>query len=263
MNPYLTIIAGMVFSILIAVSVVFFYLRYQRNLVKQQLKLSEAETLYQKELLHAIIQSQEEERKRIGMDLHDEVGSALSSLRMIIENLKNIDIATDRNNQQNQCKSIIDKVITDVRNISHNLSPLKKGAYGFLDAIEDLVDGINQSKKINVDLVIQPDDAYQHVEDNASLALYRISAELMNNTIKHAKAENITLSFSVKNNILHLDYADDGIGLPNNAIAKKGMGMQNIESRLGMIGASFNILQGSKKGFNASIELPLTLAKNS
>jgi signal transduction histidine kinase len=263
MNPYLTVIAGMVFSILIAVAVVFFYLRYQRNLIKQRLRLSEAELQYQKDLLHAIIQSQEEERKRIGMDLHDEVGSALSSLRMIIENLKNIEIVTERNTQQNQCKTIIDKVITDVRNISHNLSPLKKGAYGFLDAIEDLVEGINQSKKINVDLLIHEDDAYQHIDDNASLALYRISAELMNNTIKHAKAGNIALTFSVKNNILHLDYADDGIGLPNNAITKKGMGMQNIESRLGMIGASFNILQGNNKGFGASIELPLTEQTNS
>lgn len=263
MNPYLSVILGMCFSLLIAVAVVFFYLRYQRNLIKQRLRLSEAEVQHQKELLHAIIQSQEEERKRIGMDLHDEVGSALSSLRMIIESLKNIEAATERQGQQNQCKTIIDKVITDVRNISHNLSPLKKGAYGFLDAVEDLVEGINQSKRINVDLQISDDEAYQDIDDNTSLALYRVCSELMNNTIKHAKAENIALTFSVKNNILHLDYADDGIGLPSNAPTKKGMGMQNIESRLGMVGASFNILQGNTKGFNASIELPLTLQTNS
>ncbi len=257
MNPYLLVIAGMCFSLLIAVAIVLFYLRYQKRLTLQQLKLSEAETQHQKDLLTAIIQSQEEERKRIGMDLHDEVGSALSSLRMIIENSPNGEpLHEQQTSSLHQCKPIIDKVITDVRNISHNLSPLRTGAYGFLDAIEDLCASVNQSKQLNIDLRSTIQETNFALDDVSSLALYRVLAELINNTIKHAGAMNIAICFSMENGILLMKYTDDGIGLPA-TISKSGMGMQNIESRLNMIGARSSMLPMNGKGFGMDIQVTL------
>jgi len=256
--PVLVVLAMTCTGLLVAFFILL-YIRNQNRLLLQKKKLQEAEINYQKELLHAVIASQEQERKRIGMDLHDEVGSALSSLRMITENFARQEAtlsATQTFNQQ--CKSIIDRVITDVRNISHNLSPLTAGVYGFSDAIEDLCDNVNQSGKIALSLQLDANGASPALDDTAALALYRVVAELINNTIKHAGASNIVLSFSTDNDVLVIDYADDGKGMPPAAgNAGKGMGLRNIESRLGMIGATYS-LKNENYPFEMQISLPLT-----
>lgn len=254
MSVYQLVVAGMSFSLLIAFSLVLFYLRYKRQLTQQLLEMSKAETLHQKELLHAVIQSQEEERKRIGMNLHDEVGTALSSLRLVIERYTTI-TAKDTGLLQ-QSKTIIDRAISDVRNISHDLSPIRKGAYDFIDALEDLCNAVNQSGRVAV--VLNTDEASEDIQliDEHALALYRVISELMNNTIKHANAKSININFVTAAGHLHIHYTDDGVGLPDNSVIKKGIGMQNIESRLNVIGGEYTIADPSLGGFRMQIKLP-------
>jgi signal transduction histidine kinase len=255
-NIPLLVILAMTGTGLLVISFILLYIRNQNKLLIQKKKLQESEIKYQKELLHAVITSQEQERKRIGMDLHDEVGSALASLRMIVGNFARNDGAVPgAESFHQQCKRIIDRVITDVRNISHNLSPLTKGVYGFTDALEDLCDNINQSGKIQVSLQLNANGALSGLDDTAALALYRVLAELINNTIKHAQAENIHIVFSATGNQVVIDYADDGKGLPVFAgTVTRGMGMRNIESRLGIIGAGYT-LKNENRGFEIQIRL--------
>ncbi|CAN5773331.1 hypothetical protein BH11BAC7_BH11BAC7_25820 [soil metagenome] len=250
MSVYELIIAGMLFSLVIAVTFVLFYLRYKRQLTIQQLEISQAETFHQRDLLHATIQSQEEERKRIGMNLHDEVGAALSSLRMMIETY---DMKTG--NSLVKCKSVIDRVMVDVRNISHDLSPIRQGAYDFADALEDRCDAINQSGELRIDLYFEENRKDLLLSDSDALAFYRVMSELLNNTIRHAKAKQVEIRFSSAPGKFIIDYHDDGIGLPETNTQKKGMGMQNIESRLSMIGATYLIDQKPVVGFSMRIEL--------
>ena len=153
-----------------------------------------------------------------------------------------------------QSKYVIDQVIKNVRSISHNLSPFTAGAYDFIDAIEDICDHINQSREITIDLQYPPNGALSKLPDMKALALYRVITELINNTVKHAHARNIALSFDVKDSQLVIDYKDDGIGMAAGA-AKKGMGMRNIESRLGLINAGYTI--DSQRGFALQAKMPL------
>jgi signal transduction histidine kinase len=260
--PALVILA-MTGTGLLVVSFILLYIRNQNKLLVQKKRLQEAEIKYQKELLHAVIASQEQERKRIGMDLHDEVGSALASLRMIVENFTRHDNpAPEAGAFNQQCKRIIDRVITDVRSISHNLSPLTRGAYGLTDAIEDLCDNINQSGRIQVSLELNANSILSGLADTTALALYRVLAELINNTIKHAQAQHISIAFTAAEGRLVIDYADDGkgISLPAGAMSK-GMGMRNIESRLGMIGATYTF-EGENRPFAMQIQLPVLYTEN-
>src|SRR5687767_11363040 len=84
-NIYLLLIIGMFGTVLLVVIFILINIRSKNKLLRQQRKTQEAALQHQKDLLHATINSQEEERKRIGSDLHDEVGSALSTLRMYIQ----------------------------------------------------------------------------------------------------------------------------------------------------------------------------------
>lgn len=260
--PVLVILA-MTGTGLLVVFFILLYIRNQNKLLIQKKRLQEAEIKYQKELLHAVIASQEQERKRIGMDLHDEVGSALASLRMIVENFTRTNTpAPEAGAFNQQCKGIIDRVITDVRGIAHNLSPLTKGVYGLADALEDLCDRINQSGRIQVSLGLDANGTLSGLGDTTALALYRVLAELINNTIKHAQARHISITFALQEDQLVIDYADDGKGitLPAGAMSK-GMGMRNIESRLGMIGADYTF-KGENRPFEMQIRLPVKDTEN-
>ncbi|MFL9484898.1 sensor histidine kinase [Chitinophagaceae bacterium LWZ2-11] len=254
-NIYILIIIGMIGTLIPVVLFILLQVRNKDRLLRQQKKIQEAEINHHKELLQAIISSEEKERRRIGMDLHDDVGSALSSLRMVIESF--ISRAGDEPESASfskQSKSIIDRVITDVRNISHNLSPLTKGAYSFIDAIEDLCENMNLSGKINVQLTFNTNDSLTLLNETTALALYRVISELINNTCKHAEANNIFLQFNMYEKELVIDYKDDGKGLPAN-ITSNGMGMHNIESRLGMAKAEYKIADTPDKGFEIQIKL--------
>lgn len=201
-----------------------------------------------------MITSQEVERKRIGANLHDEVGSALSSLRMTIEQYM-AEPNTDTAMLGQESKRAIDRIIANTRGIAHDLSPLIGGAGGLLDALEDLLDGVNRSGKIQASLVIDDEGSLSHISDAESLAVYRTLSELVNNTIKHAAAKNILIDISVQDDALQIRYKDDGCGTeqPND---KKGMGLYNIESRLGMIGAVYEITTGAGEGYSMHIRLP-------
>lgn len=257
MNIYYYVMVGMVGTFLLFVSMVLFYLKYRKNLLQQQYQMKEAEVHHQKALLHAVIVTQEQERKRIGMDLHDEVGSVLASLRLMVESFTDNDIHALPVAEFNvKCKSVIDKIIGNVREISHNLSPSLKGIHGFHDAIQDFCDSINSSGRINIEVNFVYNIDRVKLDENVSLAFYRVIAELINNTIKHAKATKIDLVLSLKNGVYIIDYKDNGSGfIKTSKSSSQGMGMQNIESRLNMVNAKFKI--NNKEGFHMHITLPL------
>lgn len=257
-NIFFLVLLAMIGSALLVASFILLTIYNSNKLLKQKRKLQEAEINYQKELLYAVIDSQEKERQRIGMDLHDEVGATLSALRMIIDDF--VDKTTSlpaAATFNTQTKSIIDAVITTIRNISHDLSPLGKESDNFMDALEDLKEKINQTGKIHMHLR-KENEQLPYLTSSSSLALYRVFAELINNTIKHAKASHIILSICEKEEKMVFNYSDDGTGIQQNStVIKNGIGMKNIESRLRMINADFAIKEDGSKGFEINIVLTL------
>ena len=148
---------------------------------------------------------------------------------------------------------MIDNIITNTRNISHDLSPLTGGAYGLIDALEDYCDQLNNSGKIEISLSFSSEEILSRLNLKHALAIYRVIRELINNTIKHAAAKHITIDFTERDDQLFLLYKDDGKGMEKNTI-NKGMGMNNIESRLGMIGATYEINTAPGNGFEITIQ---------
>lgn len=245
------ILTGMLFSLLLVSSMVLFYLRYRRHIAQQESRISRAETDHQRELQEAVIRSQEKERRRIGMNLHDDVGAALSVLRMTLEG-----DGTRSGKVIVQSKAIIDRVLADVRNISHDLFPIRNTAYTLTDAIADRCDAVNETGKVQVDLAFYPDADSIVPGETASLAIYRVVSELISNTVRHADARKITLRFTQDADKLLIVYHDDGKGM-NAGSHSRGMGLQNIEHRLQMIGAGFRIENGTDAGFCFHIECPV------
>ncbi|TWR25237.1 hypothetical protein FPZ43_17355 [Mucilaginibacter pallidiroseus] len=258
-NIVILVVLGMATTFLLVTSFILFSIRNQNKLLKQRQDFQEAQIKHQKELLHAVIESQEAERKRIGQDLHDDVGTTISGLRLLIEMFKPADENDSAYNEfKRSTKTIIDKIVKDVRNISHNLSPTTLRYYGLAAAITEHCTIINQSGKLEIVIENEAEEALAKLDMPAATAIYRVLEELINNTIKHSGASKAQIDIKTFANNLAIKYMDNGKGLTTvPAGAKKGMGMQNIESRLLNINAKFDIAAYDSKGFAIDINYPL------
>lgn len=246
-NIFLLVLFAMVGTFILAAAFIFFFLRYQRNIAKQKEALQKAELDYGEQLLHATLQLQEEERERIGRDLHDDVGASLSNLKMIMAQSEAANAAH---------KPLIDNIIKTVRTISHSLSPPGLDLFGLEFTLQELFDTFTVPGTLQLHFNNHLGPALDALDKKTSLALFRIIQELLNNTVKHAQAKNVTLQFFKEAGCTTMSYQDDGIGMPADAIKRSGMGMQNIEARLRMIQGVFEITAAAGKGFYIKIILP-------
>jgi signal transduction histidine kinase len=261
---YMLIIAGMIFSFLVGIALILFYTRYHRRLSEQQEKIRKAELEHQKELLHAIIQSQEDERKRIGQDLHDDAGSILAKLRILFNQIKPEFVGVNEETGYIKMNSLIDKAIDNIRNISHRLSPVTLEFFGFNDAIGELCDAAHEASGIEISVDTSGGQEIDAVPNLISLHLFRVFEELITNTLKHAAARKITLCFLTRENRLICTYHDNGRGFDMGA-GKQGIGLYNISSRIAMIGGTYTIKSSPGNGMTVHLSVPLetSVLKNS
>lgn len=238
---------------IIAMGVVLLMQQFRKNLYRQKLAKEELIIIHQQELLRSSITVQEEERKRIATDIHDELGAVLSIARMHLMALEN----QSHKNQEDilalqNIRSLLETSISSVRRISHELMPQNLQMFGLQDTLQSIVAMVNSSD--NLKIQIDCDEDVNHLPWSVKLGLYRICLELINNTIKHAKATHIDLTIHCKNNALTLFYADDGIGLSDN-FEKFGLGHKNIEARTMSIGGNLKVGNNKTGGFYAHIEI--------
>ncbi|MCB2379465.1 histidine kinase [Hymenobacter sp. BT635] len=257
-NIYLLIMLSMVATFGIIVSFVLLHFRNLNRLSVQAEALQQAQIQYQQKLLEAVIESQEAERRRIGQDLHDDVGTALSNLRMTVELYQQRDgFAADPTAFISTCKTIIDKVMGEVRQISHNLSPVSLNLYGFTEAVEELADMLNNGGRLRCSLDNEAAALLDALPAPQATALYRVVEELLNNAIKHSGGQHVALKFYFEPNALVFSCHDDGQGMRWEPASKKGMGLHNIESRLTILQATYTVHTAPGAGFGFVARLPL------
>lgn len=226
------LIGSMLGMFLLSLSIVIFFVMYQRRLLKQQEVHLKKEADYQQKLLRANFQSQEKERNRIGKDLHDEVGALLTTTKLYFQHLDQKTEVERFSEIKGKAFSMLEETMHTVRRVSHDLRPVVLERLGLVEAILNVVDKVNDSEQVEVvfrhSLTTEPDTEY-------ALNWYRIIQELINNTLKHANASQINLEFKVIGEELVLKYTDNGVGLKEDSDTKNGLGLQNIRSRIGLM----------------------------
>ncbi|WP_343534750.1 histidine kinase [Pedobacter sp.] len=260
-NVYLLVFYGMLLLFIIIAAFLLFYIRNQNMVWKQRRELQETQIIQQKELLNAVIDSQEIERKRIGQDLHDEIGGTLSAIKLMLNSLKN-KLNAPQEEVLADAKELIDKMIVDVRHISHDLSPPGLAVFGLFTTIEAFVSLINNTGQIKISIEHENDLEEIEMPEKNSLALFRVLTQLVDNTLKHANATEIKMVFGIHETDLSIVYKDNGKGFDMEVLNKRsGIGMQNIQSRLQMINAQYQIETSAGNGFKVGIKYPLQSAE--
>ncbi len=229
-------------------------MRRKRIILEQQQKLEHQKVdqlLKDQELigLDALIEGQEKERQRISEELHDNLGGKLSALKLYLEDLEKID-----GKLYEKLKGLLDDSYEDVRNIAYEKNSKIMVDQGLIPAIKVVTNRLKDTKKLNIEVINI--DLKQKVDHFIGVQLFRIIQELLNNTIKHAQAENITIQLSEDNQHLNIIYEDDGIGFVPNEVTY-GLGFSNVESRLQKINGSFTIDSSLGNGTKIIINVPI------
>ena len=223
---------------------------YNRKKTAAKTELAEAEKLRFKD----VIEAEEKERSRIAQELHDGLGQLLSTARLNVAGLEDSVIKEDKPDLDRALK-IIDDACIEVRNISHNMMPSALIRLGLIPAINELKNNINATKVLKIDFTNNVDAS---LGKSLDITVYRVIQEVLNNMIKHAKADHILLSINKNNSDLKIIIKDNGIGFDTNELKNsKGMGWKNIFSRVSMLDGNIKLESELKKGTIVYINLKL------
>lgn len=236
-----------------AFSLVFFVSLYKRRVLQNQLRVQEMQTSHQREMLKATLTSQEDERNRLGTELHDGVGAMLSTIKMNLQ-------VSQRANSLKTLPEVIEHLMETiglVRTISHEMMPIVLKKYGLRRAIIDLFEKISNSDEVTASINTWCE--FER-EENENLMLYRIIQELTNNSLKHSQAKNIKLECKVSEETATIIFFDDGKGFPPEVLEKsEGIGLWNISNRAVAIGA--DVVFSNNMSGSAEVELNIKLNK--
>lgn len=247
------IIIGMIMFFVLALAVILFFIVYQKRLLAQQKKHRQIEADYQRELLAVAIESEEKERTRIGKELHDDVGALLTTTKLYLSQVSSELSPEELTTTTDKMRSLFDTMIQGVRNISQDLRPVILEKLGLMEAIDNLVQTVNDTGKIKANFV---DFSTSSIAKANELNVYRIIQELINNTLKHAMASNLSITISNTGKVLKIVYEDDGIGMQQEYLNQKGIGLKNIESRLSVVEGTISF-NSQKSGMKAMINIPM------
>lgn len=252
--PLTLILFGILGMLLLAIAIIIFFLVYQKRLFSQEETLRTIESTYQKKLLQYAFEAQEAERKRIAADLHDDIGSILSATKLYLYQLNPTLATANYQTLQKETTELIDQAINQIRGISHNLFPPNLEHLGFLQTVQYFCQRIQKTNKISLQF---NSDEVLGLTKQQELSIYRILQELVTNTLKHAQATEITLTFKRPPTGFKMLYKDNGIGfqVASNKTMNQGIGTKNIESRANSMDASFHF--DSTLGEGMSFELIL------
>jgi len=244
------------FSILIITVIGFLFVRQRRKLAKAASEQQINDLLQQQEIktAYALLEGQDQERKRIASELHDNLGSILTSLNMFSD-------AMQTKEDPQQMAHIADKISEtsllaneEVRKISHSLDSGLLKHFGLKTAITHLMEAVGSSKEITIETELQIEE---DLKNETSLEIYRIVQELVNNTLKHAKCTKVRLDISHVDQEITLIFQDNGVGFDLEKV-EKGLGLKNLDKRTKKLDGELSIESQLEKGSTFIIEIPTT-----
>ena len=223
-----------------------------------ELELIKTELEKQRIIGQATIETQEQERSEIGKELHDNVNQVLTTTKLYLDLSQSNPELKDELIVKST-KNII-YVINEIRQLSCSLMNPTLGDLGLLDSITDLVENINLTRKVYVQLDVTT-ELETLLNEHQKLTIFRIVQEVLNNAIKHAKANSVLLSIHAEDAQLVLTIDDDGVGF-DPVLVKKGSGLRNIQNRVYLSNATISLDSMPGSGCRFQIKFPTNINTN-
>lgn len=235
--------------ILLSLGLALRYQRYRDEKAHLEVVLAQKD----RELAERVLAAQEEEKRRLSEDLHDDLGGTLAAIRGMLSGLP-VPPDPDTSRRLQEAQHILDRACTDLRRMAHDLMPADWAHTTLAQALEAQVDRANWDIGGPRYHFLATGDA-SGLEPKAALVLYRMASELLNNARKYARATQVHLQLFCTDEGLTLTVEDDGQGFGRDQADSGGLGLRDFKSRAEYIGARWH-LESSSRGSFASIHVP-------
>lgn len=245
------LIAGVTLLILAAINF------YRKRQVQSKLSLQAAVMKQQDIATRAIINAEENERKRIAADLHDGVGQMMSAAKMNLSAFENeVSFKDDAQKLSfERLIGLVDESCKEIRSVSHQMMPNALLKSGLASAVKEFLDKIdNRIIKIN----LHTEGLEERLDSNTETVLYRVIQECVNNVIKHSGANNLDISLIKDSDGISATVEDNGRGFDISDKQKfEGIGLKNISSRVAFLKGSVDFDSSPGKGTLVAIHVPI------
>ena len=246
--------AGMLFM---AVAIILFVAFYQKRMIQEQLRRKALEVDYQRKMLQAALESQENERQRVSKDLHDDVGMMLMTVRAQVNSIVGKPFSDEL---ARDIRQLVDDTHETVRRISWDLKPSTLERFGLVQTIKEMSSRLSVSGSIPVELYAEGNPA--SLDKHQETLLFRIIQESVSNALRHGQAHRIDIRCLWEDRSLTFSIADDGIGFDfpeekNKMEVQLGLGLINLENRVALLGGQLRFEKNIPSGTMVKIKIPL------
>ena len=217
-----------------------------------------------KKIERDIISISEETKRRVGQELHDDLGQQLTGIAFMSKVLSQRLLKQNHPDAQNAEKvtNMVNQAISKTRTLAQGLYPVELQEMGLRAMLKQLAENVESLYETRCEFI---SDKKSEMNDSlAVINLFRISQEAINNAIKHGKATKITMKLNSDINLTTLEIADNGCGIESlqNIETKKGLGMHTMQYRASLLGASLRIQSKPAGGTKILVCLPLKKDKH-
>lgn len=245
-----SIISASVFVLLLMIAVFFLFRIYWKRKNTLLLEKRQMAVQFEQTLLQSKLEIQEQTFADISREIHDNIGQVLSLARINLNTMAE----QAENPKINLVDELMEKAITDLRNLSHSLDADLMRKKGWLEPTQKLLRDLEKSGKYVTRLFISENPPT--LGNDKPIILFRMIQEIVNNIIKHAGANLIELSVSKDKERLQISLKDNGKGFSKEKISA-GAGLRNLENRARMIAADLAIDSEPGKGTTITISVKL------
>jgi PAS domain S-box-containing protein len=210
----------------------------------------------ERELNQAILKAQENERREIGAELHDNICQILASSHLLLDSAKRME-GSERNYLIEESKKHITRALTEIRNLSHRMAPIIFEVSSFKEAITELLLNMNPHDDYEIEFDYDEKIDVKPLLPDIQLNLYRILQEQLKNIIKYAEATSIQLEILLYDDMIRMQITDNGVGFEKGKV-NKGIGTLNMQRRAELFSGKFSIEAAPGKGCSVLVELPLS-----
>ncbi len=256
---FITVIGGLLALVLVGfiVTILFLYQRKQHRQAQELIRLKEE---YDQEVLKSQLEIQEQTLKSIAQELHDNIGQVLSVVKLSLAILP-VKPTDEAHAPLQHIKEVLNKAIYDLADLTKGLHTDRIAQIGLSESINFELETLKKTGLIAVSFNVQ--GAEYRLNEQKEVFIFRIFQELVNNTLKHANARQLTIRLDYSSETLfRLSVQDDGTGFSleekkNSTSPLNGVGLKSILNRSKLIGANLAFNSAPGKGTLVTMELPI------
>ena len=245
------ILGASVLLLLISLFIVLMVMAYLKRNLKHFKEKESMEAAFSNQLLQSQLETREETLNHLSNEIHDNIGQLLNSTKLLIglsqRSLK------DPHDTLVLADETLAKAIQELRSLSKSLNKEWLQQFNFIENLETEIARINATKSLHIEL-LRP--AYISLKKDTQIILFRITQEVLQNSIKHAFAKKIDIKINEVNQLLTVLISDNGTGFDESSTSQS-VGILNIKKRTGLLGGTVHWRSSINIGTSVTIQLPI------